>query len=320
MKFFRLIATITLAVLALNGSLNAQAQTPPSQYFPQTGHSVQGDFLRFFNTYGGLEIFGYPLTEAFLENGRQVQYFQRARMELAPENPEPQRVQLGKLGVELGYNKDGPLSLADVPAANDPNRRYFPQTGYSTGYAFLKYFSAHGGVDIFGYPISEFKPENGRTVQYFERAKFEWHPELPTNQRVQLGNLGEIYATTRLESSLLLAIPAQFAPNVNVPQITSLRATASLRQSITGPTGQQTLYVYVIDQHGKSVQGASSRAVVRFPSGDREVLLPTTDASGHAEVSFELGQLRPGQLIVVQVFASWAALATETRTSFFVWW
>jgi hypothetical protein len=160
--------------------------------------------------------------------------------------------------------------------------------------------------------------ENGRIVQYFERAKMEWHPELPANQRVQLGNLGEIYATTRLDSSLLQ--PGAAILNPNVQQITSLRATASLRQAIVGPSGQQTLHVYVIDQRGKPVPGASSRAVVRFPSGDLEKTPPATDANGHAQVTFELGQLRPGQLIVVQVRAAWATLATETQTSFFVWW
>jgi hypothetical protein len=317
MRSLRLLAAITLVVVAQTGALNVQAQTPPSQYFPQTGHTVQGDFLRFFSSRGGLEIFGYPLTEAFVENGRLVQYFQRARMEVRPENPEASRVQLGQLAVELGYTAP-PISAADVPPANDPNHRFFPQTGHTSAYAFLNYFDTRGGAEIFGYPITEFKQENGRIVQYFQRAKMEWHPELPANQRVQLGNLGEIYATTRLDPSFLQPGSAQIAPNVQ--QVISLRVTASLRQSITGPTGQQTLYVYVIDQRGKPVQGASSLAVVRFPSGDGSVTLPATDANGHAQATFDLGQLKPGQSVVVQVRSSWAALVQETQTSFFVWW
>jgi hypothetical protein len=316
MKSVRLIATVALAMAVFAGAFSAQAQTPTSQYFPQTGHSVQGDFLRFFNTRGGLEIFGYPLTEAFLEGGRLVQYFQRARMESRPENPDPNKIQLGLLALELGYGA-GPIPAAEIPPANDPNRRYFPAAGHTTGYAFLNYFNAHGGLDIFGYPITEFKLENGRIVQYFQRARMEWHPEFPADQRVQLGNLGEVYATTRLDPSLLQPGSATF---VNAPQITALRATASLRLAITGPTGQQTLHVYVLDQRGKPVPGASSLAVVRFPSGDRTVTLPPTDANGHAQATFDLGKLNPGQLVVVQVRASWATFLAQTQTSFFVWW
>jgi hypothetical protein len=69
MRRITLLITIALVASALSGALRVQAQTPASQYFPQTGHTVQGDFLRFFNARGGLEIFGYPLTEAFLRTG-----------------------------------------------------------------------------------------------------------------------------------------------------------------------------------------------------------------------------------------------------------
>ena len=50
---------------------------------------------------------------------------------------------------------------------------------------------------MFGYPISEeFRernPDNGReyTVQYFERARFEWHPgEWPERWDIMLGRIG----------------------------------------------------------------------------------------------------------------------------------
>jgi hypothetical protein len=312
----RLLVTIALMVLALTGTLSVQAQSSASQYFPQTDHTVQGEFLRFFNARGKLEIFGYPLTEAFVANGRQVQYFQRARMELYPENSDGRRIQLGKLGVELGYVMP-PIAAASVPP-NDATHRYYPQTGHTVSLAFLKYFDAHGGMEIFGYPITEFVSEGGRTVQYFERARMAWHAELPSEQRVQLGNLGEIYATTRLDPALLQ--PGSATPGQGVTQITSLHATASLGQSITGTTGRQTLHVYVLDQRGKPVPSAPATAIVQFPAGPRSLALPATDANGHAEAGFDLQQVKPGQLVVVQVRATWAALVAETQTSFFVWW
>jgi hypothetical protein len=320
MKSIQLLLVVVLAAtLCASGTLQVQAQTPTpaSQYFPQTGHSVQGDFLRFFNTCGGLAIFGYPMTEAFPENGRLVQYFQRARMEAFPEYPEPNKIQLGALGVQLGY-ATGPIPTAEIPPANDPNRRYFEETGHTVAYAFLAYFDKHGGLEIFGYPITEFKLENGRIVQYFQRARMEWHPELPADQRVQLGNLGEIYALTLLEQSLLQPPSAAF--RMNVPQVTALSVKASVRWAITGTAGQQTLHVYVTDQRGGPVSGAASAAVVRFPSGNLNVPLPATDANGHAQVTFNLGKVNPGQSVVVQVRTSLATLVAETQTSFFVWW
>jgi hypothetical protein len=319
MKSARVLVAIVLAVAALcvAGALSVQAQAPTSQYFPQTDHTVQGDFMRFFNTRGGLEIFGYPLTGELLEGGRLVQYFQRTRMETRPENPDPLKVVLGSLATELGYSEP-PIPAASIPPANDPQCRYFTATGHTTGYAFLSYFDTHGGLEIFGYPITEFKWENGRIVQYFQRARMEWHPQLPPGQRVQLGNLGEVYVTTRLDPSLLQPPSGQILTNIQ--QITDLYAIASLRWAITRPTGQQTLHVYVLDQRGKPVSGAAVGAIVRFPSGDRNVALPATDANGYTQAAFDLGRLNPGQLVVVQVRAAWAAVLAETQTSFLVWW
>ena len=56
---------------------------------------------------------------------------------------------------------------------------------------FLAYWRAHGGLAIFGYPISEEFAENGYTVQYFERNRFEYHPEYAGHaNEVLLGLLG----------------------------------------------------------------------------------------------------------------------------------
>jgi hypothetical protein len=74
---------------------------------------------------------------------------------------------------------------------------YFPQTGHTLANAFLRYWQEHGGLAIFGYPISEefteVSPIDGKpyTVQYFERNRFEYHPEhAGTEFEVLLGLLG----------------------------------------------------------------------------------------------------------------------------------
>src|SRR5205814_1404178 len=71
--------------------------------------------------------------------------------------------------------------------------RYFPQTGYIVGYAFLAFWNANGGATIFGYPLTNevIDAGSGLSVQYFERSRFEYHPELnDTPNAIELGQLG----------------------------------------------------------------------------------------------------------------------------------
>jgi N-acetyl-anhydromuramyl-L-alanine amidase AmpD len=53
---------------------------PDGRTFPQTGKTVRGRFLEFFDRYG-LDLCGYPITEQIEEEGRQAQYFQRIALE-----------------------------------------------------------------------------------------------------------------------------------------------------------------------------------------------------------------------------------------------
>src|SRR5207248_576370 len=59
----------------------------------------------------------------------------------------------------------------------------FPETGKTVSGQFLAYWTGHGGLAQQGFPISDEMQEksdlNGQTytVQYFERAVFEKHPE-----------------------------------------------------------------------------------------------------------------------------------------------
>jgi hypothetical protein len=92
------------------------------------------------------------------------------------------------------------LLLAPVftPMANaNPRQRCFVETGYCIQGRFLEYWEQHGGLPIFGYPlgpeVSEVSREDGRsyTVQWFERARFERHPENGRPYDVLLGRLGD---------------------------------------------------------------------------------------------------------------------------------
>jgi len=185
-----------------------------SQQFPQTGKSVQGNFLSYWQDHGGLAQFGYPISDELQErsftDGKTytVQYFERARFELHPEillaaeGATQSDVLLSLLGV-LRYNQRYPSGAGSPPAPvqtpnQSPGSVLFQQTGKRVGGKFLAYWQTHGGLAQFGYPISdeltEVSPLDGKPyrVQYFERALFEYHPENAPPYDVLLAQLGRM--------------------------------------------------------------------------------------------------------------------------------
>jgi hypothetical protein len=175
-------------------------QTPSVSYFAATGHTLRGLFRDYWNAHGGLMQFGNPLTEEFAEQSTTdgktylVQYFERARFELHEENLPPYNVLLGLLGRTITATRNNEAAFQPV-AAGDSSARYFAETGHHLAPEFAAYWQAHGGLAIFGYPISEAVQENEEghsyLVQYFERNRFEYHPEnAGTPYDVLLGRLG----------------------------------------------------------------------------------------------------------------------------------
>jgi peptidoglycan/xylan/chitin deacetylase (PgdA/CDA1 family) len=184
---------VLLALPMLPSSASADAFE--TVYFPVTGHHVSEPFLSTWRELGGLPTFGYPLSEPFEENGLLVQYFERERFEYHPENAGTEyEVLFGLLGVWKAQGKTDPAFIplpADSTPTDPTNRRYFPETGHFLSNGFKQYWEANGGLRIFGYPISEEFLEDGYVGQYFERARFEWHPEnAGTAYEILLGRLG----------------------------------------------------------------------------------------------------------------------------------
>ena len=180
---------------------------PDRRYFPESGRTIAYGFKVFWETQGGLETFGFPWSDEIVENGRTVQYFERARFEYFPELAGTDyTVQLGRLGAEVAAASGQDQSPAFTPAPDATETegcQLFP-TGHQVCGGFLAYYRAHGfelgepGVSLresvarFGYPLSSemTDPATGRTVQWFERARFEWHPDNPEPHRVLLGRIG----------------------------------------------------------------------------------------------------------------------------------
>ena len=192
----------TVAADAMSASDAAQPKTDCT-YFSETQHNVCAGFRAYWEKYGGLAVFGFPITEEYVDNGMTVQYFERARFEWHPgEWPERWDVMLGLLGdtyaSNLGLLDTTPFMMqthsdtcASYAGTEFGDCVYFAATGHSVSGKFLDYWRWHGGLAIFGYPISEAYSENGYTVQYFERQRMELHPEYAGSpNEVLLGRLG----------------------------------------------------------------------------------------------------------------------------------
>ncbi|HEY0071944.1 MAG TPA: lamin tail domain-containing protein [Chloroflexia bacterium] len=194
-----LAAALPLAAMGTPANVYAQSQDPRT--FPETGFSVGGLFLRYWSEHGGLPQQGYPISNEFAEvsdlDGKayRVQYFERAVFEYHPENQPPHNVLLSQLGT---FHYKAKYGGAGAPGQqpNMQNAQLFPETGFYVGGLLLDYWKAHGGLAQQGYPISneltEVSDLDGKpyTVQYFERAVFEYHPEQKPPYNVLLSQLG----------------------------------------------------------------------------------------------------------------------------------
>lgn len=191
-RWTRLLACLSLLLLMAMPAMPVHGQMgiAMSRYFPETGRTVRGGFLEFFDLRGSVGVYGYPITEEFVENGITVQYFEKARLEWHPEAPAPHQIQLGRLGFLLHGSIDPPVPDT-IPAG--ANARYIVQTGHIVSGPFLTFFDSCGGPSILGNPITEMLVSGSTTIQYFERARLEADQSNPGV--VRLGNVGAEWLT-----------------------------------------------------------------------------------------------------------------------------
>jgi uncharacterized protein YkwD len=213
----RLLVALVLGLLLAGIVRMTPARAIDEQCFAQTQHCVGAPQLQFWQRNGDAALFGFPLTEAHdaisPDTGEmlRVQWFERSRIEVHSNNPPPYDVQLGRIGAErlqqLGIDwqatprEPGPL----------PDCLWFEETGHNVcdqqpGNGFKTFWLSHGLKDtridpygrslfLFGMPLTEIRTEtnaSGATVmtQWFERARFEWHPGNAARYRVLLGLVG----------------------------------------------------------------------------------------------------------------------------------
>jgi probable HAF family extracellular repeat protein len=175
------------------------AGTGPTCFPEQTGFCIGEPFRGHWRLHGSLARNGYPISDQFvetLEDGRkyEVQYFERARLEYHPEHSgSPNEVLLGQFGRRVLRERTG--QEVEPPAEPREGALYFAATGHNLGGRFAAYWGTNGGLRQFGLPLTEEFEEtledgNVYTVQYFERGRFEHHPENAPPYDVLLGQFG----------------------------------------------------------------------------------------------------------------------------------
>ncbi len=221
----RLILLLLAAVLALGAIVavpSGQRAAAGERYCPPgVPYCAENAFLAFWQANGGLEILGLPVSQPFVDDrGLLVQYYERAIMEWHPENAAQYQVLLTLLGNDLAGNRPERTAPANPCAADCAT---LAATGHTLRGTVLRYWQANGGLAVFGFPLTEEFTEinaaDGKTytVQYFERNRFEYHPENAGGRfEVLLGLLG---AETLTKNRQVLDRPVAQVPDYTAPPV-----------------------------------------------------------------------------------------------------
>ncbi|WP_026370031.1 hypothetical protein [Kallotenue papyrolyticum] len=317
-----------LAVVALLVPASAAARS----CFPETGHCIDGRIEQYWQQNGGLSVFGFPIAPQAPEVNRdtgqtyETQWMERNRFELHPENAAPYDVLLGRLGDDrlrqLG------IDWQTLPKANPSDPHYFPQTGQAISFEpFWQYWRSHGlelgdrgisereSLALFGYPISPARMEtnsSGDTVltQWFERARFEWHPNNPEPYKVLLGLLGNEVRGGGTPAPGPGPSPSPSpSPNPPAPPVTGSCATNAPAPSegaaawVTNPTPPQNSDQTVC---ARLITGGQPRAGVRVTidvqyKSTTSTYSGVTNDQGVASITFGIGRATVGYTVDVVV-------------------
>ncbi|NJP05741.1 MAG: hypothetical protein HC837_09030 [Chloroflexaceae bacterium] len=198
---------------------------------------MSGRLRAFWEQNDGLRTFGLPTSpqqESTIEGQTiQFQWFERNRLELHPQ-AAPYDVQLGRLGVEVleQQNRDWFTFERSGPQPDCP---FFETTGQSICGRFLEAWRANGieldgqpgyseieNLALFGLPISQpitdtLSDGNTYQVQWFERARFEYHPQQDVPFQVLFGLLGNEIQQAPPSTPPEPDQPAQPAPPAALP-------------------------------------------------------------------------------------------------------
>ena len=259
---WRMALTLVLMSGVWLGLLVPVAAQSSQRCFEATGACISGRIREVWEREGGLTVFGLPIGEQQQANfaGTPVtfQVFERQRIELHAEHAPPYDVLFGRVGAErlAQQGRDWwqfPRSEAKAGC------QFFAETGHNVCAPFLAVWRAAGSRSLarFGLPLSDMQTEtiNGKqlNVQWFERARFEFHPENAAPFDVLFGLLSSemaVGSTPPAAAPITPVAPVATAPGqpTSTPTATAAGASeptetprpASTRVPATAVPGQPT--------------------------------------------------------------------------------
>lgn len=236
-----IIIWIVFAIHAANTVTVLHATTPciPSE----TLICLNGEIRTFWQANNGIQLFGQPIDNSsahrFIHEAYHIQNFERARIEFRFSQPKPYKFQLGLIGKEWldRYSSElSPLKPSDETTLQGTHASCIalPNAQYTVCGAFRTFYQGHGlqfdnlifasnaeSLALFGLPLTPAMrwTRNGQTyiVQLFERARFEYHTEIPTKPIVMLGRINAELRENAPPQQTIVTLNESFLVDTQIP-------------------------------------------------------------------------------------------------------
>jgi hypothetical protein len=174
-----------IAVAATATPQPAPSVPHDARYFSQTGFRIDNDqVFSFFQAYGGIATFGYPVSRTITFLGCPVQFFQRQIIQVcATQGPalinllDPEIFPYTHVNGSVFPGPDAGLK-ARTPQVADPNysttiipfvQATAPDTFGGQAVNFFQHFTNQGGLVIWGAPISNPQPDPTNATFIYQR-------------------------------------------------------------------------------------------------------------------------------------------------------
>ena len=190
------LAVLTIGLSSFNPG-SALAASPSSQpakvssysgpaqvFFSDYSHFVADPLLHFWRVNGKQATFGGPISRLFVNSkGQSVQFFQKMALAYYPDTAEVRPYETGRIFYEAQPDwVKNTAPFAKVSAATAPKQQYFVESGHKVSFGFLDLYNSTGGLQLWGYPLSEeygltLLDGSSYTAQIFERGRMLWSGE-----------------------------------------------------------------------------------------------------------------------------------------------
>jgi hypothetical protein len=164
------------------------ATAPPvthdAQYYAQTGFRVDDSLVSYFQSRGGVDTFGFPISRVFTFLGCPVQMFQRLIVQQCPGAQtaiinllDPEIFPYTRVNGSVFPSPDDQLKQ-QTPAVGSPNysttimpfiQSVVPDTFMGQPVNFWQTFMKDGGLEVLGAPISHPQPDPSNSNFIYQR-------------------------------------------------------------------------------------------------------------------------------------------------------